>query len=320
VSLLEVDRLHVDVHGVPAVHDVSFTLDAGSRTGLIGESGCGKSLTALALMGLLPEGVTARGRVLLEGRDLLALPDRAMCRIRGDRMGMVFQEPMTALNPLMMIGEQVAEPLRLHRGMKRRPALARAVELCARVQLPDPERIVRRFPHELSGGQRQRVVLAAALACEPAVIVADEPTTALDVTVQAEMLRLMDELVRAQGAALLLITHDLPVVASVCEEILVMYGGRIVETGPVHGVFADPRHPYTAGLRAAVALEDSADTGRLTTISGTVPPLGGFPDGCVFRNRCPRADEVCRVMPPLEGAGRQVACHHPVGVEEALAR
>jgi peptide/nickel transport system ATP-binding protein len=319
MSLLEVDRLHVDVHGVPAVHDVSFSLEERSRTGLIGESGCGKSLTALALMGLLPEGVIARGRVLLDGQDLVSLPDRALCRIRGDRMSMVFQEPMTALNPLMTVGEQVAEPLRLHRGLKRKQAAARAVELCAKVQLPEPERIMRRYPHELSGGQRQRVVLAAALACSPAVLVADEPTTALDVTVQAEMLRLMDSLVTEQGAALLLITHDLPVVASVCEDLLVMYGGRIVESGPVHEVFAAPQHPYTVGLRSAVALEDSADTGRLTTISGTVPPLGGFPDGCVFRNRCPRADKVCRVMPPLAGEW-QVACHHPVGADEALVQ
>ncbi|MEE3918358.1 ABC transporter ATP-binding protein [Micromonospora sp. BRA006-A] len=209
--------------------------------------------------------MTASGRVLLNGRNLLDLSDKQMCAVRGNDIAMVFQEPMTALNPLMRVGNQVAESLRLHKGMSRAAASARAVELLERVQLPEPDRTAR-YPHQLSGGQRQRVVLAIALACDPAVLVADEPTTALDVTVQAEMLRLMDTLVREEGASLLLITHDLPVVASICEELLVMYGGSIVEHGDVATVFDSPRHPYTAGLRASTVLESTDGSGRLSTI------------------------------------------------------
>jgi peptide/nickel transport system ATP-binding protein len=310
-----VEDLVVEVHGTPAIKGVSFELSSGGRTGLIGESGCGKSLTALALMGLLPYGVTASGRVLLNGRNLLDLADRDMCRVRGDDVAMVFQEPMTALNPLMRVGNQVAESLRLHRGMSRQAAGRRAVELLERVQLPEPDRTARKYPHQLSGGQRQRIVLAIALACDPAVLIADEPTTALDVTVQAEMLRLMDKLVREEGATLLLITHDLPVVATVCQDLLVMYGGTIVEKGPVRTVLDAPRHPYTAGLKASTVLESVDGSGRLATIAGRVPSLGSFPDGCVYRNRCPRADDVCRTTPVLtdpHDTGRSAACHHPL--------
>jgi len=310
-----VEDLVVAVHGTPAVKGVSFELSSGGRTGLIGESGCGKSLTALALMGLLPYGVTASGRVMLNGRNLLDLSDRDMCRVRGDDVAMVFQEPMTALNPLMRVGNQIAESLRLHRGMNRQAAGRRAVELLERVQLPEPDRTARKYPHQLSGGQRQRIVLAIALACDPAVLIADEPTTALDVTVQAEMLRLMDKLVREEGATLLLITHDLPVVATVCQDLLVMYGGTIVEKGAVRTILDAPRHPYTAGLKASTILESVDGSGRLATIAGRVPSLGSFPDGCVYRNRCPRADDVCRTTPvltdPLD-TGRSAACHHPL--------
>ncbi len=326
MSGLTVENLVVEVNGQPAVRGVSFELDSGGRTGLIGESGCGKSLTALALMGLLPHGVTASGSVLLDGRNLLDLSDKEMCRVRGNSLAMVFQEPMTALNPMMRVGKQIAESLRMHRGMDRAAAGRRAVELLDRVRLPEPEQTARKYPHQLSGGQRQRVVLAIALACDPVVLVADEPTTALDVTVQAQMLRLMDELVREEGASLLLITHDLPVVASVCEEVLVMYGGTIVETGLVREVFDAPRHHYTAGLLASTALDSVDGSGRLATIPGRVPSLGQFPDGCVYRNRCPRADEVCVATPLLSGdepsltgdlavsqiGRRAFACHHPL--------
>ncbi|MBF5030646.1 ABC transporter ATP-binding protein [Micromonospora sp. ANENR4] len=321
VSGLVVEDLVVKVHDIQAVKGVSFEIGRGRRMGLIGESGCGKSLTALALMGLLPHGVTASGRVLLNGRNLLDLSDKEMCAVRGNDIAMVFQEPMTALNPLMRVGNQVAESLRLHKGMSRAAASARAVELLERVQLPEPDRTARKYPHQLSGGQRQRVVLAIALACDPAVLVADEPTTALDVTVQAEMLRLMDTLVREEGASLLLITHDLPVVASICEELLVMYGGSIVEHGDVATVFDSPRHPYTAGLRASTVLESTDGSGRLSTIPGRVPSLGSFPTGCVYRNRCPRADDVCGTVPLLTappGSTQRAACHHPIESDQPL--
>jgi peptide/nickel transport system ATP-binding protein len=317
--VLEVDGVSVAAADTPIVHDVSFTLGAGERVGLIGESGSGKTLTALAVMGLLPEELSASGAVRFDGRDLMALSDRELGSLRGDRLTMVFQEPMTALNPLMRVGRQVTETLTLHRGLRRSAAEARAVELLTRVELPDPESTLRAYPHQLSGGQRQRVMLAMALACDPAVLICDEPTTALDVTVQARMLRLIDRLVEEEGSALLFITHDLAIVSGLCERVLVMYGGHIVEAGPTREVFADPRHPYTAGLLDASAATTGArrldDRGRLPTIPGTVPAAGHFPSGCVFRTRCPRATEICETTPMLTGNGRLVACWHPIGVE-----
>jgi peptide/nickel transport system ATP-binding protein len=316
-ALLDVEAVRVTAGDTTIVDGVSFALAAGERVGLIGESGSGKSLTALAVMGLLPEELGATGRVTFDGRDLMRLSDRELGALRGDRIAMVFQEPMTALNPLMRVGRQVTETLSLHRGLRRGAADTRALELLTRVELPDPESALRAYPHQLSGGQRQRVMLAMALACDPAVLICDEPTTALDVTVQARMLRLIDRLVDEEGSALLFITHDLAVVSGLCQRVLVMYGGRIVESGATADVFAAPRHHYTAGLLDASAATTDAgrldDRGRLPIIPGTVPGAGQFPSGCVFRTRCAHATEVCETVPVLVGDGHDVACWHPIG-------
>ena len=313
MSGLVVEDLTVRVGAVEAVHEISFTLTPGVRTGLIGESGSGKSLTALAIMGLLPEGLSASGRVLYEGRDLLSLRERELCQVRGDRLAMIFQEPMTALNPVMTIGDQVAEPLRIHRSQPLRAARVAALEALQRVRLPDPAEKMRAYPHQLSGGQRQRAMIAMATACSPDVLIADEPTTALDVTVQAEILALLETLVDEQGMTLLLITHDLPVVANVCQQVLVLYGGRIVEQGAVDDVFGRPRHPYTRALMDAIPpLDEELPNRKLAAIPGAVPSLGEFPPGCPFRNRCPRAGDACLEMPSHTGDGHTVACWHPI--------
>ena len=310
---LVVEDLTVAVGTVEVVHQVSFALEAGQRTGLIGESGSGKTLTALAIMGLLPEGLSANGRVLYRGRDLLAMSERELCAVRGDRVAMIFQEPMTALNPVMKIGEQVSEPLRLHRGMGARQARSAAVQALERVRLPDPVEKMHAYPHQLSGGQRQRAMIAMATACSPELVIADEPTTALDVTVQAQILELLVGLVEEGGSSLLLITHDLPVVANVCQRVLVMYGGHIVEEGSVDDVFGEPRHPYTRALLDAIpSLDEDLPSRKLRAIAGSVPGLGEFPPGCPFRNRCPRADDVCAVMPAIEGSDHCAACWHPL--------
>jgi peptide/nickel transport system ATP-binding protein len=309
---LDVRGLSVSVGGVPAVREVSFTLPRGGRTGLIGESGSGKTLTALAVMGLLPEGLTATGIATYGAEDLLSLQDSRLCELRGDRLAMVFQEPATALNPVMRIGDQVAEPLRVHRRLSRREAAREAARLLERVQVPDPAEKLRAYPHQLSGGQRQRAMIAMAMANSPDLLIADEPTTALDVTVQAQVLALLGRLVDEEGATLLLITHDLPVVDQVCERVLVMYGGRIVEAGETAEVFGRPRHPYTVGLMDAIPpLDEELPDRHLRAIPGSVPELGRFPTGCPFRTRCPRADAVCESMPPLEGDGHAAACWHP---------
>jgi peptide/nickel transport system ATP-binding protein len=251
--------------------------------------------------------------VVYQGRDLLTLNERELCRIRGDRLAMVFQEPMTALNPVMKIGEQVAEPLRLHRRMGARQAYSAAQHALERVQLPDAAEKMLSFPHQLSGGQRQRAMIAMATACSPEVLVADEPTTALDVTVQRQILDLLVGLVEEGGSSLLLITHDLAVVATVCQQVLVMYGGHIVEAGDVDHVFTYPRHPYTRALLDSIpALDEDLPSRKLNAIPGSVPGLGEFPPGCPFRNRCPRASEVCATMPALEGEAHRVACWHPL--------
>ncbi|HEX8966746.1 MAG TPA: ABC transporter ATP-binding protein [Chloroflexota bacterium] len=312
-SVLRVEELTVRVGSLPIIHHLNFELEAGQRTGLIGESGSGKTLTALAIMGLLPEGLSASGRVLHHGRDLLAMPERELCAIRGNQLAMIFQEPMTALNPVMKVGEQVAEPLRLHRHMGRREARAGALAALQRVHLPDAIEKMQAYPHQLSGGQRQRAMIAMATACSPDVLIADEPTTALDVTVQAQILALLLELVEEGRSSLLMITHDLPVVANVCQQVLVLYGGYIVEEGGVDDVFGQPRHPYTRALLDAIPPLDEELPGRkLKAIAGSVPGAGEFPPGCPFRNRCPRADDECAVMPPLEGQGRRAACWHPL--------
>jgi peptide/nickel transport system ATP-binding protein len=305
---LAVHDLTVRVGAVEAVHSVSFELQPGQRMGLIGESGSGKTLTALAILGLLPDNLFATGSVLFGESDLMRLSERELCRIRGDRLAMIFQEPMTALNPVMQIGDQVAEPLLLHRGLSPRQAQVEAGRLLERVGLPTDR--MRAYPHQLSGGQRQRAMIAMAMSCSPELLIADEPTTALDVTVQAQILDLLIELVDERHSALLLITHDLAVVSNVCQRVLVLYGGRIVEQGPVDDVFSSPRHPYTQALLDAIPpLDEELPSRKLRAIAGSVPGLGQFPPGCPFRNRCPRADAVCAEMPPLDG---RVACWHPL--------
>ncbi|MFI7519784.1 ABC transporter ATP-binding protein [Micromonospora globbae] len=315
--VLTVDDLGVQVGPVHLVQGVGFTIGSGERVGLIGESGSGKSLTALALMGLLPEGLRASGSIRLRGvpDDLLGTGDRRLAKVRGRTVSMVFQEPMTALNPVMRVGDQVAEVMLLHGTRNSRAeAAAAAVDLLDRVRLPDPRAMARAFPHQLSGGQRQRVMLAIALANDPALLICDEPTTALDVTVQAQMLDLIGELAAERNTALLFITHDLAVVATVCQRVLVMYGGRVVETGDVYDVFTTPRHRYTEGLIAASDLSVVDGRGRLRTIPGAVPNGGEFPDGCVFRTRCPAATTRCERTPEWSGPpGHGFACWHPVG-------
>ncbi len=316
MSLLEVEDLSVDLGRVPVLSGVRLGIGAGERVGLIGESGSGKSVTALAILGLLPDSMTARGAVRLEGEDLLAAGERRRSELRGDRVAMVFQEPMSALDPLMRVGRQVGEVLRIHRGASRRQAHAEAVQLLGHVGFAEPEASARAFPHQLSGGQRQRVMLAAAIACHPALVVADEPTTALDVTVQSQVLGLLQHLVEESGSALLLISHDLAVVSSMCERLVVLYGGRVVEQGGTQEVLGRPRHPYTAGLvaTAAAVTGGSGAKGRLPTIAGNVPAIGAFPSGCVYRNRCGRADGACLAVPRLEAvaADHGFACWHPV--------
>ncbi len=320
-TVLTVEGLGIRSGDLRLVSDVGFSLGAGERVGIIGESGSGKSLTALATMGLLPDGLTASGSVRLAGveQELLSAGERQLARIRGHRASMVFQEPMTALNPLMRVGDQVAEVMLRHdtRPDKRGAADA-AVDLLGRVRMSDPLAAAKAYPHQLSGGQRQRVMLAIALANDPSVLICDEPTTALDVTVQAQMLELILEGVAARRSALLFITHDLAVVAQVCERVIVLYGGRVVEAGPVWDVFTNPRHRYLEGLLAASDLEHGSADGRLSTIRGAVPGAGQFPAGCVFRNRCDHATERCESLPPWAGAPQHgFACWHPAGGERA---
>ncbi|WP_411284794.1 dipeptide ABC transporter ATP-binding protein [Lapillicoccus sp.] len=314
--VLDVRSLGVGVHGISLVEDVSFSIGRGERVGLIGESGSGKSLTGLSLLGLLPEDLEPTGSVRLAGvaHDVVGASERQLARVRGRDIAMVFQEPMTALNPTMRIGDQVAESMLIHGTQPDRAAArAKAVELLDQVRLPDPAAAARAYPHQLSGGQCQRVVVALALANDPELLICDEPTTALDVTVQALVLDLIVRGVRARESAMLLITHDLSVVATACERVLVMYGGRIVEAGPVDEVFTTPRHRYTEGLLAASDLAVVDNRGRLATIAGSVPSAGQFPAGCVFRNRCPRASSACEVTPTWTGTGpaHGFACQHP---------
>ncbi len=300
-----------------AVDGVSFTVEPGETLAIVGESGCGKSVTANAILRLIPEppGKIA-GRILFEGRDLLTLSDRAMRQIRGNDISMIFQEPMTSLNPVLSIGRQLGETLRLHQGLDKAAALARAVEMLTLVGIPEPVRRVAQYPHQLSGGMRQRVMIAMALACSPKLLIADEPTTALDVTIQAQILDLMRDLKTRVGAAIILITHDLGVVAEVAARVVVMYAGRKVEEAPVAELFRAPKHPYTQGLIGAVPKLGSSLGGgrtRLAEIPGLVPSLKTRIAGCVFAGRCPLATDLCRkVAPALEAKApaHLAACHY----------
>jgi len=287
-----------------ALRGVGFSMQRGDTVGLIGESGCGKSITALALMGLLPDGARISGAIRFAGQELTTLGEDAMCRLRGARIGMIFQEPMTALNPLHTIGRQIAEPLRLHKGLSAAAARAEALRLLQRVQLPQAEKRLDAYPHQMSGGQRQRVVIAIALACGPDLLIADEPTTALDVTIQREVLDLIAELVAEDGMGLLLISHDLGVMAETVQRMLVMYGGTVVESGPTAEVFAHLAHPYTRGLFAARPRLGLARGTRLATIPGRVPELADLPAGCPFAERCAWAVDDCRrALPPPQAVG-----------------
>jgi oligopeptide/dipeptide ABC transporter ATP-binding protein len=281
--------------GATVVDGVTFTLQPGRTTALVGESGCGKSVTALSLMRLIePPGQIVSGSVTLDGRDLLTLNEREIEHVRGARIGMVFQDPLTSLNPALSIGGQIVETLQAHQPMSRAQAERKAIELLARVGVANPEQRIHDFPHHFSGGMRQRVLIAAAISCSPSVIIADEPTTALDVTVQAKILRLLHDLQRDMGAALLLITHDLGVVAAMADEVLVMYAGRIVERADVDTLFHNPRHPYTKALLACVAgIEDDRRT-PLEPIGGSAPDLRNPPPGCRFAPRCASMQDICR--------------------------
>jgi oligopeptide/dipeptide ABC transporter ATP-binding protein len=298
------------------VEDVSFRVGPGETVGLVGESGCGKSVTAMSIMRLLPSPPSRAfaGQIIFEGADILALPAAAMRGIRGNRIGMVFQEPMTSLNPVLSVGYQIEEVLRLHRGVNRATARSQALDMLRHVGVGAPERRLSQYPHQLSGGLRQRVMIAIALICRPQLLIADEPTTALDVTIQAQILDLLRRLKREMGMALLLITHDLGVVAEMCDQVVVMYAGRIVERAPAAKLFKYPRHPYTAGLLAAMP-RLTPKGGKLPSIPGTVPPPGKRGTGCSFSDRCARVQPHCRTDRPdltTMGPDHLAACWNPV--------
>jgi oligopeptide/dipeptide ABC transporter ATP-binding protein len=320
-ALLQVRDLAVefatDQGVVRAVDGISFDLKPGETLGLVGESGCGKTVTGLALLGLVPSppGRVVNGSITLAGLDLVELPEPELRQLRGSRISMIFQEPMTALNPVFTIGNQMGDVLRLHQGLTRRQARVTAVELLARVGLPEPEQRIDDYPFQLSGGMRQRVMIAMALSCEPQVLVADEPTTALDVTTQAQVLELMTSLQQELGTAMILITHDLGVVAETCQSAVVMYCGRIVEQSPVDELFATPRHPYTAGLLESIPRLGAAHEGQLPVIPGMVPDLLHLPVGCRFADRCSKVQLHCReAIPELKKYAQTeslVACYEP---------
>jgi len=308
-------RFRTERGELTAVDDVSFSLDAGQTLAIVGESGSGKSVTALSLMRLIPDppGRITGGQILFEGQDLVKVPDAKMRAIRGDRIAMIFQEPMSSLNPALTVGMQVAEPVNIHRRKPWAEAFQVAKGLLSRVRIPDAEHRLQTYPHQYSGGMRQRTMIAMALACQPKLIIADEPTTALDVTVQAQILDLLKELTRETGAALILITHDLGVVARYADTVAVMYGGRIVEQAPAAQLYAQPRHPYTRGLLSCIPRLDGKAGERLVPITGQPPDLANLPPGCAFAPRCSRADTACTASRPVLRAvapSHLSACHH----------
>jgi len=322
--VLEVDNLQThfftEAGVVRAVDGVSYSVNAGETLGVVGESGCGKSVTALSILRLVanPPGRIVGGAIRFEGRNLLDLPEREMEDIRGNHVSMIFQEPMTSLNPLFSIGRQISEAIALHQGLSKRDAMNKAVEMLRRVAIPEPERRIHAYPHQLSGGMRQRVMIAMAVSCNPRVLIADEPTTALDVTIQAQILDLMRQLQETLGTAIVLITHDLGVVAENADRVVVMYAGRKVEEAPVDDLFDRPGHPYTLGLLGSIPnVEAAAHAGparpRLMEIKGMVPSLAKLPPGCAFAARCTFATDHCRsAYPPLEEhrPNHWVACWH----------
>lgn len=320
MSLLEVIDLKThfftDAGVLPSVDGVSFSVDAGETVGVVGESGCGKSVTAMSILRLIPEppGRIVGGQILFRGTDLSRLPRKALERIRGNDIAMIFQEPMTSLNPVYTVGNQIIEAITLHQHKDVDEARALAIEMLTLVGIPEPETRIDEYPHQLSGGMKQRVMIAMALSCNPALLIADEPTTALDVTIQAQILELLARIQRERQMAVMLITHDLGVVAEVCQRVVVMYAGRIAETAPTASLFENPTHPYTLGLLGSLP-NRVAHGARLPTIAGSVPSPQDFPSGCRFRNRCPHATAVCATEPPRVqvGPGHHAFCHHPQG-------
>lgn len=317
-ALLEIQHLvtefDTDEGVVRAIDDVSFTARAGETLGIVGESGCGKSVTALSIMRLLPQpmGKIVGGQILFKGRDLTTLPLTEMEKIRGAHISMVFQEPMTALNPVHTIGRQITEVLLLHKAITAQQAIQEAVRILDRVGIPSPDIRMGEYPHQLSGGMRQRVVIAIALACEPELLIADEPTTALDVTIQAQILELIKELQADLGMSVILITHDLGVIAETCDDVVVMYAGKVAEKGTVYDLFDHPSHPYTQGLLASIPRMDTIPKARLSVIDGMVPGLLDLPAGCRFENRCPRSEPRCSLAtPPAEAVSKshEVSCY-----------
>ena len=299
-----------------AVDDVSLSIEAGKTLGLVGESGCGKSVTAASIMGLvpIPPGKIAGGEILFEGVNLLKLPESKMKKIRGNRISMIFQEPMTSLNPVFTVGDQVAEVIRLHQGLSRREIRNKVIEMFYLVGIPAAESRIKDYPHQMSGGMRQRVVIAMALACNPKLMIADEPTTALDVTIQAQILDLMNKLKEEAGASILFITHDLGVIAEMAQNVAVMYAGKVMEKADVDALFGEPKHPYTIGLMSSIpVLGREEKRRRLSTIPGVVPSLFKLSEGCLFNERCAEAREECRrIEPPIInlGNGHMVRCHN----------
>lgn len=299
-----------------AVDDVSLSIEAGKTLGLVGESGCGKSVTAASIMGLvpMPPGKIAGGEILFEGVNLLKLPESRMKKIRGNRISMIFQEPMTSLNPVFTVGDQVAEVIRLHQRLSRRETRNKVIEVFGMVGIPAAESRITDYPHQMSGGMRQRVVIAMALACNPKLMIADEPTTALDVTIQAQILDLMNKLKEEADASILFITHDLGVIAEMAQNVVVMYAGKVMEEADVDTLFAEPKHPYTIGLMSSIpVLGREEKRRRLSTIPGVVPSLFNLSEGCLFHERCPEAREECRHSEPAIinlGNGHRVRCHN----------
>ena len=329
MPLLEVNNLSVKFRmadsEVTAVNDISFSLERGQTLGIVGESGSGKSQTVLAMMGLLASNGRASGRVRFDGQELLGMPLAALNRIRGNRVAMIFQDSMTSLNPYLTVERQLTEVLEFHRGMSRKAARADALRALDAVKIPDAERRMGMYPHEFSGGMRQRVMVAMALLCEPDVLVADEPTTALDVTVQAQILSLLRDLQRDKGTAIVMITHDLGVVAGLCDEVIVLYGGRVMEQGTAESIFYQPTHPYTIGLLGAVPRIESTDT-PLLAIPGAPPNMAHLPPGCPFSERCTLADAQChdiqpRLLSVADAPSTLRACHKtPSGVAHSLQK
>jgi peptide/nickel transport system ATP-binding protein len=317
--MLHLRNLRVTIDDYEIINIDDLTLQPGARLGLVGESGSGKTMTAKAIAGLLPNEAKVSGEVNFDGQNLLMLSDRDLAKVRGKRIGFVFQDPARSLNPMMRIGKQVSEAIRIHTNLKGQAVTDKVVDLLRQVQLPEPETLLRRYPHQLSGGQQQRVMIAAAIAADPELLIADEPTTALDVTVQEEILRLLISLSEQRKMSLLFVSHDLGVIRFVCNQVAVIYGGNIVEAGGVDNIINRPQHRYTAALLAAnpgMPKDDnfSAFIGRrLQTITGSVPPVGRFPSGCRFRNRCQHASEQCATTPPITTSApdHRYLCWHP---------